>query len=87
MNTAQFIKTHREAAGLSQGDLADKLGYITPQFISNWERGVSFPPVSSIVKISKIINCDSVELFEIVKAEQVSRLVYKLTKQFRGVYK
>ena len=32
-------KTLREKAGLTQRDVSDSLGYSTPQFISNVERG------------------------------------------------
>jgi transcriptional regulator with XRE-family HTH domain len=43
-----MIKDLREAAGLTQQQLAKKLGYTTPQYISNLERNVTQVPVSKI---------------------------------------
>lgn len=54
MNFALYLKDKRVAANLSQADVAGKLGYSTAQFISNWERGVSQPPVSAIKKLSSM---------------------------------
>ena len=39
-----FLREQREAAGLSQTEVGKLLG-VTPQFISNWERGVSSVPL------------------------------------------
>lgn len=46
-----FLREKRMKAGLSQKEVALGLGYTTPQFISNWERGLSNPPISSIRKL------------------------------------
>lgn len=43
----KFLTHARTAAGLTQKEVADALKYSTSQFISNWERGVSLPPVSA----------------------------------------
>lgn len=51
MNIGKKMKELRKEAGLSQGQLAKKLGYGSSQFISNWERNISKPPLSK----SKII--------------------------------
>ncbi|MEK2647425.1 helix-turn-helix domain-containing protein [Bdellovibrio sp. BCCA] len=50
----EFLKQKRIAAGLSQADVAEKMGYSTPQFISNWERGVSHPPINALKKLAEI---------------------------------
>lgn len=39
------LKTIREKAGYTQADLAYHLGFITPQFISNVERGTAMLPL------------------------------------------
>ena len=62
---ADFLKEKRVAAGLSQKDVADKLGYSTPQFISNWERGVSHPPINALKKIGEMYKVSADELFEV----------------------
>lgn len=69
INVGNVIKEARIAAGLSQGDLAYKLGYSTPQFVSNLERGVSLPPIKSMKKIARIIQGKEEPLaFKILKA-------------------
>ena len=40
MNIGARGKEYRDKSGLTQGEVADKLG-VTRQAISNWERGVS----------------------------------------------
>jgi transcriptional regulator with XRE-family HTH domain len=43
-----FLKLRRVSKGLSQNDVSHKLGYSSAQFVSNWERGVSAPPVDKL---------------------------------------
>ncbi|WNO83030.1 helix-turn-helix transcriptional regulator [Streptococcus suis] len=50
-HTAQRIKTLRKQAGLSQQELADKIGVLR-ETISNWERGVSRTNVENIERIA-----------------------------------
>ena len=50
----QLIKKAREGAGLTQAKLAQKLGYRSPQFISNWERSESLPPIVALPKIARL---------------------------------
>lgn len=58
MNVNSFLKQKRIDAGLSQGELASQLGYTSPQFVSNWERGLSLPPKGSMKKVCKILKLD-----------------------------
>ena len=44
----KFLKTERVKAGLTQGEIANKLGYSSPQFISNIERGLSVIPLKTL---------------------------------------
>lgn len=50
----RFLKLARESADLTQHDVAHALAYSSPQFISNWERGVSLPPLEVLPKLSEI---------------------------------
>ena len=47
MDISNQIKTRREAMGLSQEQLAEKL-YVSRQTISNWERDKTYPDVQSL---------------------------------------
>lgn len=57
------LKKLRIKAGLKQKEVALKLGYSTPQFISNWERGISSPPVKSIKQLACIYKTSPEKLF------------------------
>lgn len=41
-----FLKSRRIERGLTQAELAKALGYSSPQFVSNWERGLCLPPLN-----------------------------------------
>lgn len=51
MDISNQIKTRREAMGLSQEQLAEKL-YVSRQTISNWERDKTYPNVQSLLMLS-----------------------------------
>lgn len=51
----QYLKQCREKAKLSQAYVAERMGYGSPQFISNWERGISMPPMAAVPKLVKIV--------------------------------
>lgn len=61
-NTAALVKKYRLKAGLSQGDVAKSLGYSCPQFVSNWERGVSSPPDAVLSRLCKVIKLPTYRL-------------------------
>lgn len=50
------LKAAREKAGLTQGDVAERLHYTTPQFVSNWERGISLPPLDVLPKLTDVLD-------------------------------
>jgi transcriptional regulator with XRE-family HTH domain len=51
-----FIKTTRTEMGLTQKSLATKLGWKSPQFISNIERGEAILPVCQLKKMSRVLS-------------------------------
>lgn len=57
----QLIKRNRFDRAITGVDLAKKLG-CSSQFICNWERGASNPPLNSIKKISKILGIKILDL-------------------------
>ena len=76
------LKTLRMKAGLSQKDAARVLGYNTPQFISNWERGISEPPIKTIPKLAKLYNTDARFLFECIRDAKIADMREKLNREF-----
>jgi len=60
---ALYLKKLRLKAGLSQGDVARELNYKSPQFVSNWERGLSTPAVSSLQNLADLYSVKLETLF------------------------
>ena len=56
METGKRIRTARIAAGMTQAELAKKLG-IPYQSIGQWERGARKPKISTIQKIADALSC------------------------------
>lgn len=52
---ADLIKEKRHVAKIKQQDLSRELGYKSAQFVSNWERGISQPPLKDAKKVCKIL--------------------------------
>lgn len=46
------IKLLRRKRKLAQSQLANELG-VTPQAVSKWEKGLSYPDIEIIIKISE----------------------------------
>ncbi len=75
-----MLKEKRVSKGLTQMELATELGYSSPQFVSNWERGMCSPALESLPFLSKILNISKKEIIDMVVEE--TRL--ELEKSFSG---
>lgn len=65
-NLGIYLRERREKKGMTQTDVATALK-VRPQFVSNWERGLSAPPWRLLRQI--------VRLYQIPKNEMVKVLV------------
>lgn len=65
----QLVKSARKVAGLTQGQLAQKLGYKSPQFVSNWERGEAMPPISALSKIAKFTKTQHEDFKQVLRVD------------------
>lgn len=61
-----YLKARRIAAGLTQHDVSTKLGYTTPQFVSNFERGLCSPPLNAMGTLVKLYDMDPEELINLI---------------------
>jgi len=84
---SDFLKDKRTAAGLTQAEVAEKLGYTTAQFISNWERGISNPPIATIKKICQLYKVSNEEVYEIVLAQSIQEVTDSLRAKFNQITK
>ncbi len=51
-----YIQTERKRIGLTQSDLAEKVN-VSPQAVSNWERGETFPDISLLPDLAEALHC------------------------------
>ena len=58
----------RKSQGLTQQDLAKKLN-ITDKAVSKWERGLSYPDITSISTLASALNVESSYLIDLCKKD------------------
>lgn len=66
MNIGTVIKQKREARNISQTELAARL-HVTPQAVSRWEMGISYPDIAMVPLISEALWVSADELLGIPK--------------------
>lgn len=79
---AQFLKEKRTQSGLSQKDVATALGYSTSQFISNWERGISQPPINTLRTLANMYKVAAEQMFNVLLEETMIQVQADLKKKF-----
>lgn len=79
---AEFLKKNRILSGLTQGEVAQVLGYSTPQFVSNWERGLSHPPIFVLRRLAELYNVPADAMFKEILKATISQVEQNLHKQF-----
>ena len=65
---ADVIVELRKERGMTQQELADKL-HITDKAVSKWERGLSYPDITSISNLAKVLGVQSSYLIDLCKNE------------------
>jgi transcriptional regulator with XRE-family HTH domain len=85
IETAKTLRTIRKKVGISQNDLADKLGFSSGQTISNIEGARCAFPRSLIKKVSKALNADEALFINALVKDYKSNLISQLNdKQQQG---
>lgn len=84
MNIHENIKTHRTLHNLTQEALAEKLN-VTPQAVSRWETGVSYPDIKvimltgtnilEVVEKAKTLGADGYVIKPFAEEELIARFV------------
>lgn len=75
-----FLRERRERANLTQADVSGRLGYTSPQFISNIERGVSVVPLKTLAKMIHFYRANPDEAARIILESQRKMLREKLSR-------
>lgn len=84
MEFSQFLQTRRNKLGLSQKELAEKLGYST-QLISNWERGISMPDLLCWGELSSILEINIDSLLECEPSAGENKEVFDASRFSEGL--
>lgn len=81
MELGTRIREHRDALGLNQDELAEKM-FVSRQTISNWENDKTYPDVQSLlllsnlfgVSLDQLVKGDIVLMKEIVNEQEIKKL-------------
>jgi transcriptional regulator with XRE-family HTH domain len=81
---SQLLKSGRISSGLSQTEVAHRLGYKTAQFVSNWERGIVAPPGKTLRKLANIFDLSHAEIYDALLEYALERAELAVRKDFYG---
>lgn len=87
-NIGSIITEHRKKLNMSQNTLAKKL-FVTRQAVSNWEHNKSYPDISVIFKLCKILKIDIrllIDLDKNIKIEDVIEVEKKKTNRHNLIF-
>lgn len=70
VSLGSFLQEARLHSNFSQWDVAKKLGYSSPQFISNFERGLSSPPLNILRILVGLYGIMPKEILKVIALEQ-----------------
>ena len=73
MELGKKIRQLRFKAGLTQEQLADKLG-IGPQSVSKWENAVAMPDISALPLLAEVFGVSIDELFDLSTEQRLNRI-------------
>lgn len=63
MQNVMRIRAMREAAGLQQSVVAERMG-VVPACICNWERELALPRARQLPQLAQVLGCTINDLFE-----------------------
>jgi DNA-binding transcriptional regulator YiaG len=73
-----YLAQMRKKNAFSQREVADELGYSSAQFISNFERGISYPPKSKLKRLVKMYKMPKAVIIEKIITAKRNRLIEAL---------
>ena len=83
MSFGKILQTLRIKKGITQKDVALKLGWKTSQLVSNFERDVCYPPIDCVNELADILECSRDEL----KMQYIQEKTNDLTTELKKVFK
>lgn len=80
----RYLKFMRLKSSLTQTQIAKELGYSSPQFVSNWERGLTLPPLKTVRRLIKILSLDADKVSQLYLKQSRKELEAIFLKELRG---
>ncbi|WP_413557286.1 helix-turn-helix domain-containing protein [Bdellovibrio sp. HCB209] len=80
-NLGEFLAQCRKNKALSQKEVAALLGYVSGQFISNWERNICMPPIPQLRDLAKIYEVSEQVLFNMILEKELTQVAKELHKK------
>lgn len=77
MNFGQKLRKLREERGMTQQQLAEKLGYVTNSYISDVEKGAFIPSKEKLKKIAKALRIPFKEIDDLLIESKIEKLGVK----------
>ena len=84
LHLSENLRKYRMAKNLTQEDVAEYLG-ITPQSVSKWERGESYPDITLLPALANIFET-SIDLLvgmDAIRAESTQRNIHKTAVEYQ----
>ena len=75
INLGSVLKEWRIEMGLTQMTVAKVLGYTSPQFVSNWERGMCLPPIEAIPMLGFLFKRKDDEILKLYIDVETTRII------------
>jgi len=75
----KLFRSERLKSGLSQGKVCRALGYTTPQYLSNFERGLCSMPLEKLKRMIDMYNMDPEEVVKLMMDLQTKFLRAQLS--------
>ncbi len=86
MTTGQRIRDARKKAGMTQAELAEKLG-VPYQSVSQWERGLRKPKIETLKKFAVLLGVDIAYFMDLSDISPSLDSAVPLIEEFRSILK
>lgn len=80
LKIGSIVRDYRTKAGLTQMELAEKLGYDSPQFVSLFERGFSKVPVDTLGQLISILGIPEKVVLGLLLSDYESEIKTKMAE-------
>lgn len=76
-----YLKNKRIETNLTQRELAQALGDMNSQFVSNWERGLCAPPSHCFQKLIELLKINREQLVQVMLEDSKTVIEAKVYKK------